>query len=354
MDKKQSMAIKGVAIIMMVIYHLFYVAIQHGYEVNNLIYIGGISVLERLSEISYPVSLFVMITGYGLAFSYKKEHDTTYLPCKIFDCESIFRRGKKIIIKSLKLYVRLWLVYLMVLPVCCYLYPNIYPKSYSVLILNLLNIETSYNVSEWFLLPYIILIIVSSPLLKFIFRYNSIWTLITSLLMTGAYLLIYRKIGLDSLSDIITPLGMKIYLVISFILPFSLGAIANKHSLPERVYKAFEKYGGGNTKLLAITCILVLVAGRFVVHNQTLQPFAIFILFVLFPALKLSQFSMNILIFLGKHSLVIWFIHTWYSENLFSQQIYSLKNPIMIFIAVMCLSVISSLVIENICRKILK
>lgn len=38
MDKKQSMAIKGVAIIMMVIYHLFYVAIQHGYEVNNLIY----------------------------------------------------------------------------------------------------------------------------------------------------------------------------------------------------------------------------------------------------------------------------------------------------------------------------
>lgn len=351
MDKKQSMAIRGIAIVMMVIYHLFYVAIQHGYEVNNLLYIGGVPVLERLSEISYPVSLFVMITGYGLAFKYKKEHNTTYLSCRTFNCDILFRRAKKIINKSLKLYVRLWLVYLVVLPIGCYLYPNTYPKSYSILFLNLLNIETSYNVSEWFLLPYILLVVVSSPLLKFIFRYNSIWTLIYSLLMTIAYLIIYRKIGLDSLTDLITPLGIKFYLAIGFVLPFSLGALANKHSLPERVYKALEK---GNTKLLAITCVLVLIAGRYIVHNQTLQPFAIFILFILFPALKLSQLSMNILVFLGKHSIVIWFIHTWYSENLFSHQIYGLKNPILIFIAVMCLSVISSLVIEYICRKIQK
>ena len=344
MGKEQSMALRGIAITMMVMYHLFYVATAHGYEVVTYLNFGEVPLLERLSEIAYPVSLFVMITGYGLAVAHQKRTmGRAAGNVNIGGGNSLGR-------KTWKLFFRLWMVYLLVIPIGYCAQPERYPGTWDTLIINLLNIQTTYNVSEWFLLPYLLMVAVSPLLLKFIFRFNSFWAIALSLLATAIYLLIYQG-HMEELRSYVGAFGAKMFLTLSFFLPFTLGTLAFKHSLPEYVRDKLGKIGT-LAKPVAVLLLILLIVFRCFVHNQSLQPFAVFVLFIMFPSLNLSRKSMQILCFLGKHSVVIWFIHTWFSQNLFAAQIYGLHYPILIFAAVMALSVLTSLLIEFVCQRL--
>lgn len=73
MKKEDSLAIKGIAILMMILYHLFYIVL--GGDYISYLRIWNISVIERFSEICYPVSLFVLLSGYGLYASYDKSFE---------------------------------------------------------------------------------------------------------------------------------------------------------------------------------------------------------------------------------------------------------------------------------------
>ena len=73
MTKEDSLVLKGVAIVMMLLYHLFYCGTACG-RILDIEYMGGEDkfFFVRFSEICYPVSLYVMITGYGLFCTYQK------------------------------------------------------------------------------------------------------------------------------------------------------------------------------------------------------------------------------------------------------------------------------------------
>lgn len=59
MNKEDSIALKGVAIIMMLLYHLFYCGT--GGKIPDIVYFNEIHQwgIVRFSEICYPVSLYV-------------------------------------------------------------------------------------------------------------------------------------------------------------------------------------------------------------------------------------------------------------------------------------------------------
>ena len=70
MNKETSIILKGVAILMMLFYHLF-----NRTEINELcsplIMIGDTPFVHYLSQACYPVPFFLILSGYGLTYLYR-------------------------------------------------------------------------------------------------------------------------------------------------------------------------------------------------------------------------------------------------------------------------------------------
>ena len=63
MSREQSAIIKGIAILLMLIYHL-----------NNILGINGLDneFYNTLSRASHPITFFLIVSGYGLYFLYRQ------------------------------------------------------------------------------------------------------------------------------------------------------------------------------------------------------------------------------------------------------------------------------------------
>ena len=109
MKKEDSLALKGVAIIMMLLYHLFYCG-NGGGRIPDIVYFDEIHQwgVVRFSEICYPVSLYVLLSGYGL---YSTFENSTWV---------------KILKKVAYIYLHLWIIYLVFLPIASYMVKDNY------------------------------------------------------------------------------------------------------------------------------------------------------------------------------------------------------------------------------------
>jgi len=141
MKKDDSLALKGVAILMMLMLHLFF-SVKHG-EYVSFITIFGIPLIERFSALCNPVPLFLIISGYGLYSSYTKKGNI-----------EVGRR-------TFNLYVHLWIIYLIFIPIGHFIKPESYPGDLLCFLGNITSYRVTYNGEQWFLLPYIIILLCS-------------------------------------------------------------------------------------------------------------------------------------------------------------------------------------------------
>lgn len=89
-----------------------------------------------------------------------------------------------------------------------------------------------------------------------------------------------------------------------------------------------------------------------IVGSAALNNVYTFIFIILFLAVPRWNFVDSTLSFLGKHSMNIWFTHTWFSNYIFHKEIYSLQYSILNFLAVLLLSIVSSYILDYICTAI--
>ena len=336
MRKEDSLALKGVAIVMMLLYHLFYV--KSGGEYSYLLCFAGGPLIKRFSEICYPVTLYIILSGYGLFASYTSSGNIKW-----------WKRAKN-------LYLHLWIIYLIFLPIACYLIPNEYPGGLLIFIKNAFSISSSYNAEQWFLMPYLILLAISCPLFWLIEKWRPSLVVILAIVCEIVYLYLYKSYGLGYLRNRLLVFN-HLYLAMGFILPFSLGALANKYKLVERVMKFTPLSGGNGVRVKQLCCfsiLLIIVIFRMYYPQQTLQIIVVFIIMLLFPSLQIGTLSMKILQFLGKHSMNIWLIHTWICYYLFKDFIYGFQWPILIFGVTLSLSLLVSILVEFVYNGLIK
>lgn len=336
MNKNDSLALKGIAIIMMLLYHLFYCGTGGG-RIPDIVYLNSVErlCLVRFSELCYPVSLYVMLTGYGFFCTFEK------------------LTIKKVLNKVLYIFLHLWLIYLILLPVACYIRPDRYPGSIMELVKNVFSIESTYCTEQWFLLPYIIMLFSSKLLCRIIDRCNSVIVIIGALFLYLLYLLLYKAFGVGTIHAY-CGIFVNIYFVMGFMLPFTLGAIAKKEKLIELCLDLAHRYFGGGSKLFAWGLLILLISFRMVIHNQSLQPIAIFALLLLFPMLMIGDKAKNMLMYLGRHSMNIWLIHGWICFYLFKDIICLAKYPIGILTVTLIWSLLISVVVETIYNRFLR
>lgn len=243
------------------------------------------------------------------------------------------------------LYAHLWIIYLIFLPIACYIDPVKYPGDSLTFFKNITSLACTYNTEQWFLLPYLILVLISNFLFNVVRKARASLIIISSLGLFVFYCYLMAIVGGNVL---IQELGIfyQLLLVFGFLFTFCLGALANKCHWVEFTQKYISKIG--NAKVISTTLIFILICVRFFIHNQSLQPFCVLILFLLFPFLPIKNWCKQVLMYFGKHSMNMWLIQTWFCYYLFKDFIYGFKYPIIIFIVTTVLSLLTSVVVEHI------
>ena len=326
---------KGVAILFMVLLHLFCRKGSFPYE--PIFFIGE-------NPLVYYIGLFgdccVVIYCFCSGYAHNIINQTR-------------KNAYSSILKRLPFFiVQFWLV--------CTLFavrgliindPDI-PGSLSEYIGNILMYQITYNGAWWFVITYILLCIVSPIIMRLCHKSTIISLIIFSVIYFVSYLFRFNKISLlpDSfvsayINGILAPFGTSLF-------PYVLGVLFYKHRIFTKL-NAFTQPWKKPLKNLALVAV-VLIA--FLVHCfiETLfiaifTGMAVIVCFNLWSKGKLMS---TVFSFFGTHSTNIWLTHMFFYLVLFKDLVFVVKYPIFCLALMLLITIAISFVINFIMKLI--
>lgn len=170
MSKEYTGYLKGIAILLMVYLHLFNEA-DNVRRLGYLISIIDTPLVYYLSRLCNPVPFFLILSSYGLYATYSKHGRIK--PCK----------------RVVYLYLHLWVIYLLLLPLACYIKPESYSGSFTTFVYNATSWKCSYIGEQWFFLPYILLMVCSKWIFRLCDKLKGYITISGGLIIYGATIL---------------------------------------------------------------------------------------------------------------------------------------------------------------------
>ena len=330
MNKETSTIIKGVAILMMLFYHLF------GRDnlaniCTPLLYIGNTPLVRYITNACYPVSFFMILSGYGLTYCYKKNQLSPII------------QGKRI----LKLYVHYWLVLLIFVTIGHYIKPDIYPNNLIHVLINITGINCTYNGEIWFLLPYTIISMLSWWIIDYIYNLNDKRKIFITLIVYSVIFLIARYIGYHlPKNELLATLLIQLVYIVQLTFYFSLGILL------------FRLLENEPTALKAIkpTTYFIIIIALFIIKSMIKVTIAdglyAFIIIFCISHLQLHRLFHNVLYKLGQYSMPMWMTHTFFAVYLFQNFVYGFKYPLLIWLVLIALSYLVSIPILKIGNRI--
>lgn len=319
MQKETSTMLKGVAILMMLWLHLFnHTDITS--NCTNYIYVSGQPLSYILTRLCNPVSLFIILSGYGLKSVYKRKRLQLTNQLK----------------RLFKLFLCYWITLLIFVSIGCILRPDKYPGSAVEFFLNFTSYSCSYNTEIWFLFPYALISITALWIFQLQDRIGSCYMLIVCI---GLYIL--TCFNVHRFLILIIPnhsIVNQLVLYFNFYLPFILGSILYDK------YQIIQSYLTQRGYLsMTVIVFLLLVSFQLILAIQVFNPLLAFLIVILFAQLPLWKSLQAILLLLGKYSMPMWLIHTYLSRYLFKDFIYGFEYPVLIYAVLIFISLIVSI-----------
>lgn len=320
---QDSNAIKGIALIFLLIHHLFYAG---NMPVDTIMTRGGHSIVQLVGIwCKVCVSLFVFLSGYGLAIS--SQH---------MRWDNIWQFYKK---RYLKLMVNYWFIYILFVPFGVFAmgrtFLKVYHGSWVRPIYDFFGLHYAitqdyygYNATWWFYSCIIILYFLFPYLYKFK-RYW--WTIVTFALLSYLY-------------GWIIPLfhACAIYIP-SFVLGMYF-ADAQERKIHVNVFH--------KTVILLIMLPTICLMRQHVHFTELWDAVISLTLVFAFIISDIPSVIKRLLAFLGKHSFNIFLFHTFIYAYYFRSYIYWTRNPILIFLTLLLSCLVLSSIIEYLKRKI--
>lgn len=130
---------------------------------------------------------------------------------------------------------------------------------------------------------------------------------------------------------------------------FFVGAMSAKHNIFGKIKlrcQCIRRY--------AWIIILALITFRCFFSTSAFHSIYAFGFLCLFIAAPRNLYVDKALAVLGKHSMNMWLIHSWFCYYLFHDLIYGLKYPLLIFIVLVTISFLCSVIIDALCFPIEK
>ena len=312
MTHQDTQILKGLAFLMMLVVHIC------ANQLDNWVVINGHTLWEYLGKISEPVAFFLLLGGYGLYCVREKGDKHRY--------SRLFR-----------LYIHYWIILFLFSTVAVLLMnPTVYPIKVSDFLLNCLSLHFSWNPVCQFLLPYVLLSLLDPVLFKLLDRFGVVIVGIATFVLYGIAGSLYGKYGDMLFWEI--PERFFFYLF-----PFMWGACLKKADVINRL---------SLKRSVATLLFIALLVIYSVIHSTLFGPFYVLtfvVLFVKLPSPKLLDLALSKI---GDHSMNIWFIHAWSCFILLKDELYSLKYPVVVLIAVLVMSYISSIIINTMTKPI--
>ena len=339
LTKQQIKITKGVAILFMLMLHLFCTKVYKGLY-TPLIFIGDIPLIYYIALFGdCCVAIYCFCSGYGLFINYKKNKD---------------KYVKNNIIRIFKLYINYWIIlFIFVIGLGLLLgqYDK-YPGNLKTFILTFTAISPAYNGAWWFVTTYIILVLVSPIINKVVIRYNNILILIISFIV---YIIGYIQrinviISLDN--EVMNLIIRQLALFVTSQLPFIIGAIFAHNKVYSKLYGIVNSIKYKN--IIGITLIILMIIAHGFVETLFVAVFTGIAFICIFNLVDKPNFINKTLDYLGDHSTNLWLTHMFFYMIFFKELVFAPKYSFFIFpwLIILCLG--ASYLVNFIYRPIIK
>lgn len=333
-SKETTLILKGIAILMMIFLHLFNRA-EYYSLCESFIHIDGIPLVYFIARACNPVGFFCFLSGYGVYYSYRKREGKVM--------ESIIGGGKK----SIKLYVSLWVLFLVFVPICSLVKPDVYPGDMNTVMTNILAYTNTWNHTVWFVLPFVMVMMTYGLWMKFLKSKKGM--VVVGLLFLILYYAVAVLYGRKMEYIFSHRYILHCCRFVELLTPFTFGAIAQRLSNVELPAWLKPSY-------LHISCVVLAVAmfAYSAACGMPLYPIYCALFMIVLANIRYGGLLSNILRVFGKYSMIIWLTHVYYFEVLFRNQIFQLKYPLFVFIAVTIISLVAAMLLDRVITPITK
>lgn len=325
-SKENSLMLKGLALLFMVILHL-YITPENLQNAFSLCTVQGMPLASWIAQGCNPVGLYLFMSGYGLYFTHNANR----------------RRGGYL--RIINLYKSYWLTLFVFLPIAHCLAPSSYPGNWLNVIENITAFRTTWNGEIWFLFPYILLVLSC----KWVFALLN--KLGTMKMLAFTYILYFISIFLVShcYSSFFAHHYAIYHIVLYFdcLFMFVMGAMFCKHARHEFTGPIVRLLSLPQPVLLLLFA-LVFLFGCAVKHGAVYGPFRQAFMIILFVRINWFGFIKKCFRFLGRYSTMVWFIHTWICYYCFKDFIYSLHYPLLMLLVTLSASIAIGYVVMKI------
>lgn len=347
--REDTRAMKGIAVFMLLIGHLWPFTDRHpvGFEWTapfGLYDPRWIEIVGWAAHITLYVFLF--LGGYGLYHQLK--------------------RGTKLHSVLLSLYRNFWKVFVIMIPIAFIFFSN-QPSDFAPdtsmcnryaqlslrdLAMNFLGLEFSYNSEWWFITAYAAATVTGYLLILALGRSRSFWVDAAAVTGLGVLITIVNSSAAPggALSVLSGNFIVK-YLFNTSAVPFYMGIVFAKHNGLARLRAILEEYNKGARALITLIGLFLI----FIIRQTDEVTYDMDVLIVpLFVVLCMTLVDLlppvkKALGYIGRHCNNIWLVHSFYCFYFYTvtRIVYCTSDPFLSLIILLGLSLASSIAIDG-------
>ncbi|MDE5987100.1 MAG: hypothetical protein K2H16_07490 [Prevotella sp.] len=342
MSKDTSIQLKGIAILLMLWLHLFSSYDMTAYYTSTVCWINGDPLpyaLRKLGAMCVP--MYAFLGGIGLT--------ATYTNSKTGKIQT-WRRVSR-------LYTNLWAVLLLFYPMGATLNPELFLTSPADIIQNAIGLKYSFNGAWWFLLPYALIILASNTVISHMLRAGTRKETLYLLLSIAGWLMAYMAMDqhISTGTDIADSLLTTALNTLTIFFPFLSGVSMRKHSIVTKLKKRLsdgKKNGKKTSSLLLLLATALAFVKLCIGGSGMINPWFAIAFIMLYAVSPHPRWVEKTATFFGRHSTNMWLTHNFFFFHIFGYAIYRLEYPLLIYAALILLSLLSSAAVRLLLRII--
>lgn len=333
--KRNSKMLKGVAILSMLMLHLF--CRRENLPYTPLLWIGGTPLIYYFALFGdICVAVYCFVSGYA---HYMQSSEA-----------EIKKRWKHL----LRFFIPFWVI-AAVFSLIGLLAGNAeIPGSLTKFALNCLTIQNSYNGAWWYANTYILLVALQ-PLSRSFAERCPAW--LVMLLTFGFYTVGYgiRFWGWGACdSMVLSWIIMHIGLLGTSYFPYMIGMLFCKKQVISLLRQQTAAIGRRTMQIITLIIFVCMIVAHGIVPPLFVAFITATVTIVLLCICPIPKWTTDVLCYFGEHSTNIWLVHMFFYGSLFGGLAFRAKYPIPVFLFLLALSLAASYGIKRLCKPILK
>lgn len=345
LGKKDTQMAQGIAILGLVVVHLF---AKKGADVcgSPLIWVkSGVPLVYYLGFLgNMSISFYCFCTGYGFFVQFSSMELKNYI-----------RRTHTRLIKFL---IHFWVICIIfsIIGMIFDQYGEVPGNIYRFLG-NFFLLEHTYNGAWWFASTYVVFILISPFFLKLTKKVDSrVLFIIFAIIFCACYICKMMDMFEASPEDYYWK-GFLLRKVsdlwfVSFL--YVVGMLFAKEKIISRIGQWLDRVAGQKKNIYLLTAVMVVSLGLCVIELTVSMYFFSIFYFICFHVWKKTDKIEKFFLFFGRHSTNIWLVHMFFYLSIFKGLVFVVKYPVFILAFMLGLTLACSYMIDFIMKLLWK